>query len=52
MCKLSCPAFRGGGPDHPDVGTAWSKRTGRQHRFEQIPVSGTGDRGFKSHPPH
>ena len=34
------------------MGTAWSKRTGRQYRFELISVSGTDDRGFKSHPPH
>src|SRR5260370_25702354 len=35
-----------------EVGTAWSKRTSRQYWFELIPVSGTGDRGLKSHPPH
>src|SRR5437899_306880 len=40
--------YRGGGPDHQRVGTAWSKGVARP----EILVSGTSDRGFKSHPPH
>ena len=46
--SILTPEQRGGGPDHQRVGTAWSKGVARP----EILVSGTSDRGFKSHPPH